>query len=225
MNQLNIIITGSTGMVGKGVLLECLDDQRIGNILLINRNPVGIRHPKIKEILLPDFFQVHTLEEQLGNYDACLFCLGVSSAGMKEDQYRKLTYDLTLHFAKSVLEKNPGLRFVYVSGQGTDSTEQGKMMWARVKGKTENDLMALPFRAAYMFRPGFIEPRRGIRSRTRLYNFLYLLLWPLLLVFRFTPGMATNSIVLGRAMISAITNGYPKTILENRDINILGNIK
>lgn len=211
-------------MVGKGVLLECLDDTRIGSVLLINRNPVGMNHSKIKEILIPDFFQVHTLGEQLKGYDACFFCLGVSSAGMKEEEYRKLTYDLTLHFAKAVLEKNPGMQFIYVSGQGTDSSEQGRMMWARVKGRTENDLMAMPFKAAYMFRPGFIEPMRGIRSRTRLYNTLIMLFRPLFLLFRLMPGMATNSILLGRAMIAAVSEGSQKSILESRDINFLGKI-
>lgn len=207
------------------MLLECLDDNRVSSVLLINRNPVGMQHAKIREILLPDFFQVHSLGEQLRGYDACFFCMGVSSAGMKEEEYRRLTYDLSLHFAQTMLENNPEMKYIYVSGQGTDSSEQGRMMWARVKGRTENDLLAMPFKAAYMFRPGFIEPMRGIRSRTRLYNILYVLLRPLFLIFRLMPGMATNSTILGRAMIAAVIEGYPKSVLDSRDINILGKSK
>lgn len=218
-----VLITGSTGMVGKGVLLECLDNPEISDVLVVNRRPVGINHPKLKEVLLPDFFNVRVISRELRGYDACFFCLGVSSAEMKEAKYKTLTYDLTMAFAKTFLAENPESTFCYVSGAGTDSSEKGRMMWARIKGKTENDLLGMGFKAAYMFRPGFIEPKRGIKSGTPLYNSLYIILWPLVKIFSLFPSISTNSIILGQAMIRILLKGYPKNILESRDINVLGN--
>ena len=206
-------------MVGKGVLLECMDSPEISEILLINRNSVNLKHPKVKEIIHKDFFNWSSIKDQLVGYDACLFCLGVSSVGMKELDYRKMTYDLTLGFAKELLKASPGLTFCYVSGASTDSTESGKTMWARVKGKTENDLLALGFKSAYMFRPGFIRPMRGIRSRTPLYNLLYVFIKPFVGLIMRNPKIATDSITLGKAMISVGLHGYKKKVLESIDIN------
>ena len=206
-------------MVGKGVLLECMDSPEISEILLINRNSVDLKHPKVKEIIHKDFFDWSSIKDQLVGYDACLFCLGVSSVGMKEPDYRRMTYDLTLGFAKELLKASQQLTFCYVSGASTDSTESGKTMWARVKGKTENDLLSLGFKSAYMFRPGFIRPMRGIRSRTPLYNLLYVFIKPFVGLIMRNPKIATDSITLGKAMISVGLHGYSKKILESVDIN------
>ena len=219
---MKVIITGSTGMVGKGVLLECLDHPSIEAVLVVNRRTVGMTHPKLREIIHSDFFNWSAIRDQLAGYDACLFCLGVTSAGKKEAEYKHMTYDLTLGLAKVLLNLNPGMTLCYVSGAGTDSTEQGRMMWARVKGKTENDLLALGFKTAYMFRPGFIEPMRGVRSSTPLYDKLIWWFKPLFPLLRRFPGYATDSITLGKAMIHVILNGYPKQVLESRDINKAG---
>ena len=216
---MKVILTGSTGMVGKGVLLECMDSPEISEILLINRNSVNLTHPKVKEIIHKDFFDWTSIKDQLVGYHACLFCLGVSSVGMKEPDYRKMTYDLTLGFAKELLKASPELTFCYVSGSSTDSTESGKTMWARVKGKTENDLLTLGFKAAYMFRPGFIRPMRGIRSRTPLYNLLYIFIKPFVGLIMRNSKIATDSITLGKAMISVGLHGYKKKVLESIDIN------
>jgi len=221
--KIKAIITGSTGMVGKGVLLECLENEDIESVLVVNRKPLGLQHPKLREIIHKDFFDLSAISGEMQGYDCCFFCLGVSSAGMAEDVYTHLTYDLTLTFAKAFLARNPGSLFTYVSGAGTDSTEKGRSMWARVKGRTENALLALPFRAAYMFRPGFIEPMKGIKSGTRLYNALYIILWPLFPVFRAMPKYATDTIRLGNAMIKVACLGYEKKVLECTDINIIAN--
>ena len=217
--KLNVIITGSTGMVGKGVLLECIDSDDVESILVINRSPVDIRHPKVKEIIHKDFFDLGGIRDQLIGYNACFFCLGVSSFGMKEAEYRRMTYDLTLGFAKVVLFLNPDMTFCYVSGAGTDSTEKGKTMWARIKGKTENDLLMLGFRAAYMFRPGYIHPMRGIKSKTPLYNAFYAVLKPLYPLLKRMPKYVTDNATIGRAMIKISLFGFGKKILESIDIN------
>ena len=216
---MKVIITGSTGMVGKGVLLECLESTDITNVLLINRNPIGIDHPKIKEIVHQDFFQWSSLHDQLSGYDACFFCLGVSSLGMNEADYKRMTYDLTIGFAKELLKASPQITFCYVSGAGTDSSEKGKRMWARVKGKTENDLLSLGFKAAYMFRPGFIKPLKGIKSRTRLYNTLYIFFKPFVGLIMKNLNIATDTTTLGQAMIRVGKDGFSKRILESIDIN------
>ena len=217
--KLNVIITGSTGMVGKGVLLECIDSPEVEQILVINRSPVGITHAKLKEIIHKDFFNWNDVREHLGGYNACFFCMGVSSVGMNEADYRRMTYDLTLGFAKEVLALNDGMTFCYVSGAGTDSTEQGRMMWARVKGKTENDLLALGFKDSYMFRPGFIQPMRGIKSKTALYQGIYNIISPLYGLLRRLPKYVTTTVVIGKAMIRVAMDGYDKKVLESIDIN------
>ncbi len=217
--KLKVIITGSTGMVGKGVLLECIDSPEVEQILVINRSPVGITHPKLKEIIHKDFFDWSGIRKQLHGYNACFFCMGVSSVGMNEADYRRMTYDLTLGFAKELLAKNNGMTFCYVSGAGTDSTEQGRMMWARVKGKTENDLLGLGFKDAYMFRPGFIQPMRGIKSKTALYQGIYNIISPLYGLLRRMPKYVTTTVVIGKAMIRVAMDGCDKKVLESIDIN------
>ena len=217
--KFNVIITGSTGMVGKGVLLECIDSPDVESILVINRSPVDVAHPKVKEIIHMDFFNLSAIRDQLSGYNACFFCLGVSSVGMKEAEYRKMTYDLTLGFAKALLLLNPDMTFCYVSGASTDSTEKGRSMWARVKGKTENDLLMLGFKSAYMFRPGYIHPMRGIKSKTPLYNAFYAILKPLYPLLKRMPKYVTDNVTIGQAMIKVALHGYGKKILESIDIN------
>jgi uncharacterized protein YbjT (DUF2867 family) len=220
--KLNVIITGSTGMVGKGVLLECLERAEIQAILVINRKPLKIKHDKITEVVLADFFDLSSVEDKLINYDACFFCLGVSAFGMSEEEYIKITYDLTMNFAHTLLKLNPGMIFCYVSGQGTDETEKSKMMWARVKGKTENALLELPFKKAYMFRPGFIQPMKGIKSSTKLYNMLYAVFKPLYPVLKsIVPKQITSTVQVGQAMINSVVFGIEKIHLGNNDINQL----
>lgn len=215
-----VILTGSTGMVGRGVLLECLDSPEVAEVLVVNRHPLGLVHPKLREALLSDFSDPSPIADRLAGYQACFFCLGVSSAGMSEADYTRLTYTLTLGFAGAVARLNPGLTFCYVTGAGTDSTERGRVMWARVKGRTENALLRLHFKAAYMFRPGFIEPLRGVKSRTRLYAIAIAVFRPLFPLLR-RLSSSTTSVKMGRAMIRAVTHGYPRSILEVRDINAL----
>jgi uncharacterized protein YbjT (DUF2867 family) len=219
---MRVILTGATGMVGQGVLRECLLDQTVTEVLSIARSSVQQQNPKLRELLLPDLANLSGHESELANFDACFFCAGVSSAGMSEENYTRLTYDLTLSFARTIAPLNPQMTFVYVSGAGTDSTEKVRSMWARVKGRTENALLRLPFKAAYMFRPGFIQPLHGIRSKTRLYQFFYDLLTPVmpLLKGRF-PKYLTTTEQLGRAMIHVAKSGYPKPILDPEDINRL----
>jgi uncharacterized protein YbjT (DUF2867 family) len=216
---MNVILFGATGMVGQGVLRECLLDPGIQQILSIVRTPSGQQHPKLHELVHTNFFDYSTIGPQLTAYDACLFSLGVSSAGMDEAKYTHLTYDLTLNAATTLARLNPNMAFLYISGAGTDSTESGRIIWARVKGKTENALLQLPFRAAYMFRPGFIQPLHGIRSKTKLYQFFYTALNPILPLLKSAlPKSITTTEELGRAMLNVARNGYPKPILEVPDI-------
>jgi hypothetical protein len=223
--KINVIIMGSTGMVGKGVLLECLDNPSVESVLVINRNSLGIKHSKLKELIHKDLFNLNPIINELENYNACYFCLGVSSVGLSEPEYRIITYDLTLNFAKTLLKVNPEMTFCYVSGVGTDSKETSRMMWARVKGKTENDLLALPFKACFMFRPGFIQPMKGIRSRTPLYNFLYALFKPFYFLLKNFKNSITTTTAIGNAMIHVTISDYFKNIIDCRDINILSEIK
>jgi len=206
---MKIVIFGATGMVGEGVLRECLEDSRVESVLVIGRSKIRLTDPKIHEILHTDFLDFKPIESQFAGYDACFFCLGVSAAGMSEADYRRLTYDVTLAAAEAILAESPNLTFIYVSGEGTDSTEQGRAMWARVKGKTENALLRMPFKAAYMFRPGYIQPLKGVRSKTRLYQALYTVLAPAYPILRrLVPKYVTTTVNVGRAMIQVAANGY-----------------
>ena len=217
---MRVVLFGATGMVGQGVLRECLLDPEIESVLAVGRSPTGQRHAKLHEIVHNDFLDFSRIESQLAGYDACFFCLGVSSIGMSEEQYRRLTYDITLAAARTLAKLNPQMVFIYVSGRGTDSTERGKLMWARVKGKTENDLLKLPFKAAYMFRPAGIQPLHGIRSKTGWVQAIYVGTAPLLsLLNRLTPTYMTTTEQVGRAMIKVARDGYPKPVLESDDIN------
>lgn len=175
---MKVIITGATGMIGKGVLLECLDHNQIQQVLIVNRTPLEIKHPKLKQVLLKDFSNPSTIKQELKNFDAVYFCLGTSAGGMNEEDYTKITYNYTLNFAKVYKEVNTNGSFFYVSGVGTDSSEKGRMMWARVKGKTENHLIKMGFKNALMFRPGVIRPMRGIKSRTKSYQTIYNIINP-----------------------------------------------
>lgn len=218
--KIKAIITGSTGMVGEGVLHECLQHPDIESVLVINRKPCGVKHKKTKEIIYKDFFDLTIIENQLAGYNACYFCAGVSSVGIKEEEYKRLTYDLTLYFANTLLKLNPDMTFCYVSGVGTDSTEKGKSMWARVKGKTENDLLKLSFKAAYMFRPGYIQPTKGLKNAYKAYK----IFTPFYTVWRtLFPKYVTTLKEIGLAMINVTLYGPDKKILECRDIVKLSN--
>jgi len=203
-----VIITGATGMVGKGILLECLDNEAIDEVLIIGRNSIGIKHPKLKELIHKDFSDFSDVKDQLKNYDACFFSLGISAAGLNEEQYTRITYTFTLSLARTLFELKPKMTFNYVSGQGTDSTEKGRMMWARVKGKTENDLLNMGFKGAYMFRPGMIIPHKGIKSRTKSYQFMYdYFMWLVKLIKAVSPNSVVSTSQIGLAMIKCNVEG------------------
>lgn len=219
MAMKKVIITGASGMVGKGVLLECLNHDSISEVLVVGRNPLGIKHPKLKELIHSDFTNFVEVKDQLLGYDACFFCLGISAASLNEEQYKRITYDLTLALAKTLFEINPKMTFNYVSGEGTDSSEKVKMMWARVKGKTENDLLNLGFKQAFMFRPGAIIPLRGIKSKTKSYQFMYdYFLWLVKIIKLIAPNSVVSTTQIGLAMINSVLNGYPDKILRPKDI-------
>jgi hypothetical protein len=213
--NLKVIITGATGMVGEGVLLECLQDPTISQVLVLTRKPTGVAHAKLREVVHKDFHDLTPVEQELAGYDACFFCLGVSSIGMKEPEYKHLTYDLSLHAAQLLARLNPQMTFCYVSGAGTDSSERGRSMWARVKGKTENDLLRLPFRQAYMFRPGFMRPTPGQKNVLSFYKYIN---WLYPMLRRFFPSTASTLQELAQAMIKAAKQGYEKRVLEVKDI-------
>ena len=214
----NVIITGATGMVGRGVLLECLDSSKIGSVLALNRSSLEMDHPKLKEILLPDFSHLADIKEQLYGYDACYYCMGVSVLGLSEEKYNAITYEMTKIFADVLYDLNPDTVFNYVSGTGTDSTEQGRSMWARIKGKTENYVLNKGFKDAYAFRPGVIIPERGIKSRTGWYNAFYVLMRPFFGWIKKMKNVTTTTRI-GRAMINSIYNPQELKHLENKDIN------
>jgi uncharacterized protein YbjT (DUF2867 family) len=219
---MKVVLFGATGMVGQGVLRECLLDPEVEQILAVVRSSSGRREDKLRELVLKDFSFLSEHEAELTGYDACFYCLGVTSAGMSEEEYTRVTYDLTMAAARPLARLNPGMTFVFVSAQGTDRTEKGRSMWARVKGRTENALLALPFKAAYMFRPGFIQPMHGIKSRTTAYRILYALMTPVTPLLRVLfPSVVTTTERIGRAMLGLARSGAPKTIFENRDINAL----
>lgn len=220
---MKVIVFGSTGMVGQGVLIECLRDTDVTQVLTVGRSVTGQQNPKLREITHSDFLDFSAIEKDLTGYDACFFCLGVSSIGMDEARYRHLTYDITLAAARALARLNPGMTFTYVTGAGADSTEQGRVMWARVKGKTENDLLRLPFKAAYMFRPGAIQPLHGVRSKTAWVHGLYVATAPLLsFLHRIAPNHVTTTEEVGRAMLGVAKRGYPKPVLEMEDIHKVG---
>jgi hypothetical protein len=213
-------------MVGQGVLRECLIDPDVESVLSIGRSAPGQHHAKLRDLVHRNFLDFSALEGELSGFDACFFCLGVSSVGMKEADYRRITYDFTLAAARALARLNPGMTFVYVSGTGTDSSERGRTMWARVKGQTENALLALPFKAAYMFRPGVIVPLHGIKSGTRLVRISYAVVGPLLPLLRAVfPKYVTTTELMGRAMLAAAKRGAPKRVLESSDINELGDLR
>lgn len=215
---MKVILFGATGMVGQGALRECLLDPGVERVLTVGRGATGQQHEKLRELVHKDMGDYSTVEEALTGYDACFFCLGISSTGMSEQDYRRVTYDFALAAARTLVKLNPGMTFVFVSGTGTNS--QSKTMWARVKGETENALLELPFKAAYMFRPAFIQPLHGITSRTPLYKAFYKVLGPLYPLWkRLIPRQVTTTEELGRAMLQVVRRGAPKRILENWDIN------
>ena len=219
-----VIITGATGMIGKGVLLECLDHADIDEVLVIGRTSIEMQHPKLKELIHDDFINFSEVKTQLKGYDACFFCLGVSASGMKMEQYQHITHDFTLSLAKILHEINQFMTFNYVSGEGTDSTEKGKVMWARVKGKTENDILNLGFKQAYMFRPGAIIPLKGIKSKTKSYQFMYdYFMWLLKAIKAIAPNSIVNTTQIGLAMINSVLKGYDKSVMRPKDIIILSN--
>lgn len=231
---MKVILFGASGMVGQGVLRECLLDPAVEAVLSIGRGASGQQHAKLRELIHVDFTDFAPIADQLTDYDAGFFCLGVSSAGMKEADYRRVSYDFTLAAAQVLARQNPAMTFIYVSGQGTDSTEKGRTMWARVKGATENALLKLPFKAAYMFRPGVIQPLHGIKSKTRVYRIMYAVMTPVLPVLRaLFPKHVITTEQVGRAMINLVRMGgrgdptraaadsAPKTLLENQDIAAL----
>jgi uncharacterized protein YbjT (DUF2867 family) len=209
------IITGATGMVGEGVLHVCLQHPDVADVLLINRKPLSISHPKLKEIIHPDFFDLSAIEDQLRGYNACFFCLGVSSVGMNAEQYFQTTYTLTIKVAEVLSRLNPDMSFCYISGAGTDSSEKGRSRWARVKGKTENDLMRLPFRQVFAFRPGFIRPIPGL---TRTHGFYKYVTWLFPLGRALYPSGFCTMQELALAMIRVVRQGYERKIIEGRDI-------
>lgn len=220
---MKVLLFGATGMIGMGTLLECLDDPRVTSVVSVSRNRTGLTHPKLTEVLHQDFFNYAGITERFRDRDACLFCLGVTSLGLNEEQYKRLTVDLTVAAAKAIHSVNPALVFCFVSGASTDSTGKGPVMWARVKGQAENALLAMGFKAAYMFRPGIIQPLRGIKSRTGWVQLFYTLFRPITpLLRRLFPSYVTNTTILGKAMIEAAARGYERPILESRDINRIG---
>ena len=217
----DILITGSTGMVGKGVLLECLESQAIGNVHLINRRPVDVKHTKIREHILKDFMQIGSLRDELGKIDACFHCMGVSAIGLSEEEYTQLTFDITGKLADLCYELNPEMTFIYVSGQGTDSSERGRQMWARVKGRTENYVLKKGFFNALMFRPGIIIPEKGTETRVTAYKIGYTLLRPFFPLLKKMKSVTTTSRI-GQAMLMVLSGSVPEMAhLENREINEL----
>ncbi|MEI9810516.1 MAG: NAD-dependent epimerase/dehydratase family protein [Bacteroidota bacterium] len=213
--KLKIILTGATGMVGEGVLHECLQHNDVEQVLVVGRRSCSITHPKLKEIVYPDLYDLSAIEEQLKGYNACLFCLGTSSIGKKEPEFYKITYDLTMSFGHTLSKQNPGMTFCYISGAGTDSSEKGRTMWARVKGKTENDLVKLFLKNTYNFRPGVIQPTKGLKNILSFYKYFG---WLIPVIRLLAPKYIVRLKELGLAMINAATTGYEKSILEVKDI-------
>jgi len=219
---MNVLILGATGMVGQGVLRECLLDEGVARVVTLGRHATGNAHPKLREIVHADLFHLQPIENQLTGLDACFCSLGATAAGKSEREYARINHDMTLAVAEALARIDPGMTFVYVSGQGTDSSERGRTMWARVKGRTENALLRLPFKAAYMLRPGIILPMHGIKSRTTLYRVFYMLMTPLYPALRrLFPRAITTTEHLGRVMLRLARSGYSKPVLEPADIVLL----
>jgi uncharacterized protein YbjT (DUF2867 family) len=219
---MRVVIFGASGMVGKGVLLECLDDARVASVLAVGRSSCGVRHDKLTELLHDDFEHWDAVRDLFAGCDACFYCLGVTSAGTAEADYRRITRDYTVAAANAVLAAAPQAVFCFVSGAGADSTERSRVMWARVKGEAENAVLGMPFRAAYVFRPSLIQPVRGVRSRTGWYTAFYTVAAPFLpLMLRIAPGHVTTSARVGRAMLDVAIRGHPERVLHSRDINRL----
>ncbi|HWB27351.1 MAG TPA: NAD-dependent epimerase/dehydratase family protein [Chitinophagaceae bacterium] len=216
---IKVIITGVTGMVGEGVMHECLQNAGIAEVLIINRKPSGFSHPKLKEIIHKDFFNITAVEQQLAGYDACFFCLGVTSVGKKEAEYYDLTYTLTITFAEALYKVNSNMVFCYISGAGTDSSEKGRIMWARVKGKTENDLFKMPFKKVYAFRPGYLHPTKGLQNTHGFYKYIS---WMYPILKLIAPNTGSTLKQLGLAMIYVAIYGYDKQLIEVSDIHKLG---
>jgi uncharacterized protein YbjT (DUF2867 family) len=218
---LNVLIFGATGMVGQGVLRECLLDTGVQIVKTVGRTATEVRDGKLREVIHQDLFNYSSIESELSGFDACFFCLGITSAGMQEADYERVTYGITMAAAETLSRLNPQMTFVYVSGAGTDSSEQGRVMWARVKGKTENALLRLPFKAAYMFRPGIIQPVKGVRSKTTAYRIFYVLTKPLLPLARWAfPNYVLTTEQIGLAMLAVARRGAAKQVLESGDINV-----
>lgn len=216
-----MILLGATGMIGQGVLRECLLDPHVESVLAIGRSGIGRHHPKLREILLLDLNKITTVPDEIRGFDACFDCMGISSIGRSEAEYRRVTYDLTVEIGRTLSELNPKMTFIYVSGAGTDTSGRGRTMWARVKGQTENALLALPFGAAFMFRPGVVRSLHGIRSKQRVYRVLYAVLLPFIwLASVISPNSVTTTEKVGRAMIHVALRGAPMKWLGNRDINL-----
>ncbi|HXO62081.1 MAG TPA: hypothetical protein VN850_09745 [Candidatus Acidoferrales bacterium] len=216
---MHVLLFGATGMVGQGVMRECLLDPGVNLLQTVGRSATGVQHPKLREVVHNDLWHYESLAAQLSGFDACFFCLGVTSSGMTEENYERVSYGIAMAAAEMLSRLNPAMTFIYVSGAGTDSSERGRIMWARVKGKTENALLRLPFKSAYMFRPGIIEPLHEAKSRTPLYNLFYALGRPLFPVIRFAfPDRIVTTEQVGRAMLAVARHGFPKQILEIKDI-------
>jgi uncharacterized protein YbjT (DUF2867 family) len=216
---MNVLLFGATGMVGQGVLRECLLNKKVQLIQTVGRTATGVQHPKLRELVHPDLYHYQEIEPALSGFDACFFCLGQTASGMTEENYHRVTYDLTIAAAEVVSRLNPRMTFIYVSGAGTSNSESGRIMWARVKGKTENALLRLPFAAAYMFRPGIIQPLYGAKSKTTLYNVFYTLGKPMVPLLRWAfPNQILTTEQIGRAMLFVAQHGFPKHILESVDI-------
>lgn len=223
---MKVIVLGASGMIGQGVLRECLADTAVESVLALGREGLRQVHEKLREVVQSDLMNLAPVEAELSGYDACFFCLGVSAIGMSEAKYTTITFDLTIETAKVLARLNPDMTFIYVSGRSTDSTEKGRQMWARVKGKTENALMRLPFKAVYLFRPGVVQPLDGIVSRTRAYRIAYAILKPVMpLVTRQFPDSITTTRLIGIAMLEVARRGFPKHVLENKDINSIGQLR
>ena len=210
-----VILTGATGMVGEGVLLECLQNPAVAHVLVLTRKPTGRTHPKMRELLVPDLADLSAVKGQLAGYNACFFCAGISSVGISKQEYERITHDMTLAVAETLVRLNPNMTFIYVSGASTDSTETSRQHWARVKGRTENELLALPFRAAYMFRPGLLRPQTGQQNVPQLMRAID---WLYPVLKRLAPSVACTLKEVGQAMINAAEFGYSKPVLEVRDI-------